>query len=130
MEPVGVRIRRLRDEQGLSLSELARLSGVSKGYLSQIERAPEARPSASTLFALARTLGTSVAALLGSADADGVEEAADLDLPDSLRAFAEEEGLPPADIRMLAGIRYRGESPRTKEDWRFLYESIRRSVSR
>ena len=29
---------------------------------------------------------------------------------------------------MLAGIRYRGLQPGTKDDWRYLYESIRRSV--
>ncbi|MBM4416514.1 MAG: helix-turn-helix transcriptional regulator [Chloroflexi bacterium] len=128
MEPVGARIRRLREKQGLSLSELARLSGVSKGYLSQVERSPEARPSASTLFALARALGTSAAALLGTAEAATAAETAEPEVPASLREFAAEAGLPPAEVRMLARIRYRGESPRTADDWRFVYESIRRSV--
>lgn len=128
VEPVGVRIKRLREEQGLSLSELARLSGVSKGYLSQIERSADARPSASTLFALAKALGSSVAALFGNAEADAAAEEAEPEVPESLREFAEEVELPSAELRMLARIRYRGEVPRSKDDWRFIYESIRRSV--
>ncbi len=123
-----MRIKGLRAEHGLSLSELARLSGVSKGYLSQIERSAEARPSASTLFALAKALGTSAAALLGSTEEGVAAEEAAPEIPDSLREFAAEAELPPAELHMLARIRYRGEAPRSKEDWRFIYESIRRSV--
>jgi hypothetical protein len=32
-------------------------------------------------------------------------------------------------IEMLAGIKYHGEQPQTVDDWRFLLEAIRRSVS-
>ena len=46
LDPLGQRVRALRLGQKLSLSEVARLSGVSKGYLSQVERSPTARPSA------------------------------------------------------------------------------------
>ena len=127
VEPLGQRVRALRHAQKLSLSEVARLSGMSKGYLSQVERSPTARPSAATLFAIARALGTSVAQLFENQDLEPLFPD-DLDISDSLRAFSEEADLPPVDIEMLAGIRYRGASPETKEDWRFLYESIRRSV--
>ena len=122
-------MKQLREEQGLSLSELARLSSVSKGYLSQVERRSGTRPSASTLFALARALGTSVAALLGEREGDDGEEQ-EADIPDSLRQFAKEQQLPPAEVRMLAAIQYRGSAPSGKDDWRYLYESIRRSVNR
>ncbi len=127
MESLGARIRRLRADQGLSLSELARLSNVSKGYLSQVERSPQARPSAATLFAVARVLSVSVADLFEGTDSD---ESADTgaELPPGLAEFAEEAGLPPADLEMLSHIHYRGMVPRNKEDWRFIYESIRRSV--
>ena len=127
VEPLGQRVRALRHAQKLSLSEVARLSGVSKGYLSQVERSPTAQPSAAILFAIARALGTSVAQLFENQDLVPLFPD-DLDISDSLREFSEEADLPPADIEMLAGIRYRGASPETKEDWRFLYESIRRSV--
>lgn len=127
MESLGARIRRLRTEQGLSLSQLARLSGVSKGYLSQVERSPHARPSAATFFAVARALGTSVADLFeGTSDAAEVEALGEL--PPGLAEFASEAKLPPADLDMLSRIRYRGSAPQDKEDWRFIYESIRRSV--
>lgn len=129
MESPGERIRQIRGEQGLSLSELSRLSGVSKGYLSQIERLPDTRPSATTLFALARALGTSIGALLEDGEVDAEQEDVQR-VPASLREFAEDAALPPADVQMLASIHYRGEAPQTKEDWRFLYESIRRSVNR
>jgi len=107
----------------LSLSDLARLAGVSKGYLSEIESNPGARPSAATLFKIASALGTSVGELLGKSGPDS--QPVNLDIPESLRRFAEEAKLPDAEVRMLAGIRYRGKAPRTVDDWRYIYESIR-----
>lgn len=44
-------IKRLREEQKLSMDELARLSGVSKSMLAQIERG-EGNPTISTLWKL------------------------------------------------------------------------------
>lgn len=41
-------IREYRIQEGLSLQELARRSGITKGYLSKIEKAKKA-PSVSTL---------------------------------------------------------------------------------
>jgi transcriptional regulator with XRE-family HTH domain len=121
--PVGQEIRRRREEQGLSLTDLARLAGVSKGYLSEIESNSAARPSAATLFKIASALGTSVGELLGKSGPDS--QPVNLDIPESLRQFAEEAKLPDAEVRMLAGIRYRGKSPKTADDWRYIYESIR-----
>ena len=122
--PLGERIRTLRLEQDLSISELSRLAGVSKGYLSQVERSPAARPSAATLYAVARALGASVDDLFKVIDPEEEETG----VSESLREFARQDALPPFDVEMLAGIRYRGMSPRTVEDWRYLYQSIRRSV--
>lgn len=121
--PMGQEIKRRREEQGLSLTDLARLAGVSKGYLSEIENNPSARPSAATLFKIASALGTSVGELLGKGGSD--TQPVNLDIPESLREFAEEANLPDAEIRMLAGIRYRGKPPKTVDDWRYIYESIR-----
>lgn len=36
--------------------------------------------------------------------------------------------LPEADIEMLAGIRFRGEEPRTPERWEFIYQAIKNSA--
>ena len=122
--PFGQRLRALRRDQQLTLSELARLSGVSKGYLSQIERASASRPSAATLFAVAEALGASAVELY-EGDEPPIPE---IEIPDSLREFGEAAELPPTDLEMLAGIHYRGATPETKEDWHYIYESIRRSV--
>ena len=57
LEPIGVRLRRLRLERGLSQRELAG-PGVSYAYISRIE-AGTRRPSVKALRTLARTLGVS-----------------------------------------------------------------------
>lgn len=46
---VGANIRRLREENGLSMEELSKLSGVSKSMLAQVERG-EGNPTLSTLW--------------------------------------------------------------------------------
>lgn len=129
-EALGERIRALRRRQKLSLSELARLADISKGYLSQIERSRATRPSAITIFSIAEALGVSMAELFEGEEPPHRSISAFPDLPRGLRAFAEEADLPPVDVEMLAAIEYRGLQPNDKEDWRFLYESIRRSVGR
>ncbi|MBU9722454.1 MULTISPECIES: helix-turn-helix domain-containing protein [Bacillaceae] len=42
---IGDMIRRRRKEKGISLSELSRMTGVSKSYLSYIERGMKQNPS-------------------------------------------------------------------------------------
>ncbi|MFG2056139.1 helix-turn-helix domain-containing protein [Micromonospora sp. NPDC048930] len=121
---VGGRIRRYRQDRALSLSQLAEQAGVSKGYLSTLENDPQARrPSAETLYTIARALGVTMSDLLGRK----LLPAAATEIPTSLREFAEEEKLPEADVRMLSAIQFRGEPPRTKERWRYIYTAIRTS---
>ncbi len=123
---LGTRIRRFRRERELNLSQLAEQAGVSKGYLSILENDPEARrPSAQTLYALAKVLGVTMSDLMGRK----VLPAAAIEVPDSLREFAKEENLPQADVRMLASIQFRGEQPRTKERWRYIYTAISTSTA-
>jgi transcriptional regulator with XRE-family HTH domain len=59
----GRRIRRLRGERGLSLSELARRAGIGKATLSGLEQGTR-NPTAGTLYAIAGQLGVPLAALL------------------------------------------------------------------
>jgi len=122
---MGEHIRRLRLAKQMSLSELARQATISKAYLSQLERGQVASPSADVLYKLASVLGTSVAALLGRAA--GADEPA-VAISESLRGFAKEARLSDEEMQMLARIRLRGKQPRTKSDWRYLYESIKRSI--
>lgn len=80
------------------------------------------------LYRIAFVLGTTVSALL-----EKRLEQDDEDLTtvlEGLRTFALAEQIPDEDIQMLARIEYRGQRPHTADDWRFLYEAIKRSVAR
>ncbi len=120
-------IRKRRYEQSLSLTELARRSRISKGYLSQLEKDPDGpRPSADVLYRIAFALGTTIGALLEKQIVSSNVELTDI--PEGLRKFALAEQIPEEEIKMLAQIHYRGHRPCTTDDWKFLYESIKRSV--
>jgi len=124
------RIRDLRERAELSLGDLAETTGISKGYLSQLERGEAANPSVDVLGKLAQGLGVQASELLG-------EEATTPEgrprLPRGLEGFLQEAeargtAVPPEDVNMLMHIRYRGKTPTTKEDWALLYDFIRRIV--
>ncbi|WP_200956725.1 XRE family transcriptional regulator [Thermococcus barophilus] len=66
-------IRRLREEKGLSLTELAEKAGISKSTLSSLE-AGKTNPTISTLWAIADALGVPFGALIGSEKDMEVEE--------------------------------------------------------
>jgi transcriptional regulator with XRE-family HTH domain len=127
----GARIRRYRQERGLSLNQLAEQTGVSKGYLSTLENEQSSttksrRPSAETLYSIAKTLGVTMADLLGRKLLSTTPTEPP---PDSLREFAEADRLPQADVAMLNAIQFRGERPKTVERWRYIYTAIRFSES-
>ncbi len=123
-EGVGAKIRRYRDDAGLSLSALAAKAQISKGYLHRLEsESTDARPSGRTLYALAEALGVTMSDLLGRKLLGPTQP----ETPRALRQFAEEEGLPEADVLMLASIEFRGEAPKTKERWRYIYNAIETS---
>lgn len=121
---IGTRIKTFREQRQLSLSRLAEQAGVSKGYLWSLENKPDPRrPSADTLYAIASALGVTMADLMGRR----LLSAIDVEVPPSLREFAEEAGLPEADVQMLATIQFRGDRPQTRERWRYIYTAIRTS---
>ena len=64
---LGDRLRMERERQGLTLDQLAELADLSKPYLSRLESG-ERQPAIGTLLVLARSLGVSVASLLGEDD--------------------------------------------------------------
>ncbi len=57
---VGKKLRRLRRSKGLSLEELAERAGLTKGFLSQIER-DKTSPSVAALKAILDVLGEDIA---------------------------------------------------------------------
>lgn len=119
------RIRQRREEKGLTAAELAQRAEISKGYLSEIESGRASRPSGEVLYRIATVLGTTVADLL-----EREVRPVSRTIHPRLREFADTEGLPEEDIQMLEQIRFRGDQQETMEDWRYLYESIRRSIGR
>jgi transcriptional regulator with XRE-family HTH domain len=60
-QAIGIRIRTLRMEKGLTLDDLATASGVSRAMISRIERA-ETSPTASLLARVCAALGLSLSA--------------------------------------------------------------------
>ncbi|GIN89518.1 transcriptional regulator [Siminovitchia terrae] len=61
---IGLYIKELREKRGFSLSKLALKAGISKSYLSYIERDMQKNPSLQVLSKIARPLGVSVEQLL------------------------------------------------------------------
>jgi XRE family transcriptional regulator of biofilm formation len=77
---IGSRIKRLREEKKFSITELARVSGVSKSYLSQIERGVQSNPSLQFLLKISSPLGTTLDYLLVEATSEkGIGAEKDLD---------------------------------------------------
>lgn len=62
LTPIGAKLRTTRVAQGLTLEQLAQAIGVTKGFLSRVER-DETSPSVSTLVQLCQTLSLPIGAL-------------------------------------------------------------------
>lgn len=118
---LGARLRRYREACGFTLSDLARLSGVSRSYLYQVESG-ESSPTEEKLQALANALGATIPDLLGI-NYDAIQ------IPPSLQQFAEREKLTDDVVRMLARISYRGNQPDTVEKWQLLWLAIQTSTA-
>ncbi len=56
----GDKLKRLRKEKGYSLNELSKVTGISKSYLSLIERNIQRNPSLEIMGKLAKTLEVDV----------------------------------------------------------------------
>jgi len=116
-EPIGVRIRQLREKSGWSLTELAEKADISRSYISQIESGKSV-PTQEKIIQFAEALGVLPSELFG-------ESPEQIDIPASLREFAESTNLPSADIQMLAQIQYRGKRPSNQEEWKAIYSVIK-----
>jgi XRE family transcriptional regulator of biofilm formation len=61
---IGKNIRRLREQKGITLSELAEQAGVSKSYLSGMERNLKQNPSIHIIEKLSDVLGVDVETII------------------------------------------------------------------
>ena len=121
------KIRQLREEKEWSLNKLAEMAGISKAYLSQLENNVSKQPSGEILFKIATALGTTIADLLEKpmrVYSDDFQE-----VPEGLRKLIDEQGealdIREEDVKMLMNIRYRGNQPKTPEDWEHILRTIR-----
>lgn len=145
---LGAKITHFRDVRSMSLSALAEAADLAKSYLAKLEKGEVENPGLRTLSGIARALEVTVADLLAPAESPPRRAERDTMLADSaafsrvleempagLKDFLkvmETAGkpVPPDMIRALASVQYRGKRPQSADDWRFLYDAIRRSVSR
>lgn len=75
-DSVGSRLKRLRRDQDLTQSDLARRANVNQGYLSSIERG-DRTPRGDTVRAIAIALGVPEGVLLGEGDGHDAPQALD-----------------------------------------------------
>jgi transcriptional regulator with XRE-family HTH domain len=61
---LSLRLKRIREQRGLSQLKLAKQSTVAQGYISAIEAGKQTNPGIETLRKLAKALGVPVTALL------------------------------------------------------------------
>ncbi|AKX94426.1 helix-turn-helix domain-containing protein [Neomoorella thermoacetica] len=92
---VGARLRRLREQKGITLSELSRRSGVSLAHISEIERS-RSTASLKTLEKLAAVLEVSTSSLLRSGQQDS--------LGAKLKRLREKIGLTQKELAQQVGI--------------------------
>lgn len=122
MDEFAKKVRSRRLQEKLSQQELADRVGISRNYLSQIERGQATNLSWQLMEKL-----TSILGLKG--DPTG-KEPQTADIPSSLAEFAKSAGLPPDDVMMLARLKYRGQQPTTPEKWELLYNVIKMTVGK
>ena len=122
MDEFATKVRDRRRQEKLSQQELADKVGISRNYLSQIERGQATNLSWQVMERLTSVLGLKTDAT------EVAEEAADI--PPSLAQFAASAGLPTDDVIMLARLKYRGQQPTTPEKWELLYNVIKMTVGK
>lgn len=122
MDDFAKKVRDRRQQEKLSQQELADRVGISRNYLSQIERGQAKNLSWQVVEKLTSILGI-------KDDSTGKREET-ADIPSSLAEFAKNAGLPSDDVMMLARLKYRGQQPTTPEKWELLYNVIKMTVSK
>ena len=122
------RLRILREKRGLRLADLEEKTGVSRGFLSELERGKKT-PTLDTLKKLASVLQVPIQDLVGEEERTTESSASSEDMPPGLRAFVEDmetrgTPIPKEHVAMLQGIRPRRQTPPTAQDYAAVYHVI------
>ncbi|RCW42741.1 helix-turn-helix domain-containing protein [Paenibacillus prosopidis] len=102
---IGERIKSLREKKGYSITKLADLAGVSKSYLSYIERNMQNNPSLQVMAKIAAPLDSNIEYLLGEEPLPKIHE--DEILDDEWRLIiknAVDEGMSKGDFQALKDL--------------------------
>lgn len=99
----GPSIRRIRRSKDLTLLELARQTGLSEGFISQVER-QKANPSFSTLMRIAGALNVPMSGLLAEAEENVVSGPARRDLVDHPSGVYRDRLVTPANAKTIQVI--------------------------
>ncbi|HEY0512945.1 MAG TPA: helix-turn-helix transcriptional regulator [Thermoanaerobaculia bacterium] len=132
MATLGERVRELRERQRLTQEQLAERSGISKGFLSDLEN-HKRNPSAEYILRIANALGASVDYLLSGEDRDD-RSFEPVVIPRELSQVAEELRLTHTETlelleahnSVVARRSDRGMRRFTADDWRKLYEAFKK----
>jgi len=118
-QELGRRVLDRRKDMGLSQEALAQRAGISRNYISLIERGEARNVSLNIMGQLAIALETTPTWLMGQPSQD------DILVPPALRKFGLEAGLSFETVDRLARIPRRGQEPQSVEEWQRLYRAIR-----
>jgi transcriptional regulator with XRE-family HTH domain len=135
MKNIGPRVVALRNEKGLSLSELARKCEISKSLLHRIENQAGSNPELETLQKISRALGITVGELLGNEVVKSARSLPD-ERPEwlsSLTTRLRSDGKEPDEdlLEALYVLQNRkGQAEAKIEDWLYLYQTLERSFTR
>ena len=126
LKRLGHSIRFLRQGKGWGLAELAKASGVSKAYISDLENGVAGKPNIQYLYSIAVALDTTLNDLVNGAVSI---EKAPRDtrirrLPPGLAELKDEMSLSDEDVDKLATVNFRGHRPKDKEGWRYLLATL------
>jgi len=133
MNPVGERIRKRRNELDWTQERLAKESGLSKGFLSDVE-AGKRSVGADSLLAIANALGASMDELMKGELLE--PQKGEVYIPASLSQFARSANLTFAQALLLLDLqrqiiahRSRSKSDDLeKVDWKRFYEAVKAYV--
>lgn len=122
---IGRRVKKIREQLGLSQREGAAAAGMPSQYLCDLERGRIENPSLSTLKRLAQAYGIGVDQLIGQSLTDEVE-----DLPQGLQELLRDpdwsKKITPSWTETLLRIHHLGRSLQTKEEFLEAYLALRR----
>jgi len=134
MMDIGPQVKKHREIQGLTLSELAAKADVSKAFIWEIEQGNSKRPGAEVLYKIASALNVTIAELMGKPSPKTQDEGIESEINDGLRAFLDEkkrQGSPlePDEIKSLSYVQFRGGRPQTKDQWALVYLTLKSNTS-